>query len=582
METGARRRIVVGVVAALLFAWVAAYRFNTLGGALGGFDNDHFLHFVLAKQIEAGEQPVRDFLDAGLQGARPSLTYELSSLGQIVLGDNFRSEAVLTVAGVAAGGAITFVAGSALAPWPFALVTAVLSALVSPKLYGYPKVLTLAVAALLVVRYAKAPSWRGVFALAVWTAVAFLFRHDYAVYCGLGAVTVLACGRPWPAARRAGAVVVFGVAAVLAIAPSLWWIESHVGIRPYLQNGLEMSRREAQRTDLAWPVPALTGLSPASAADVLAREENTQAFLYYLFLALPAVALVAGARGLRVRGRDAGQAPALLALGVMTAALATLFLRGSLEARFGDMAPPVAVLGAALAGLAVEPGWRAPGWRVSAGAAALVLCVLSALAVWYLQDVRTELLRSGLFSSPAAVARQGARVSAELGRLPGAIRDAGASPSARAAAYLDACTTPADRVLVVGFAPEVLALADRRFAGGRPTVIPGFYEHPRYTRFTLRRLDGESVPLVLAEDEPYYAAFPELVERLRRDYDEGGRVPVDGDRSLRVLVRKGLASRPYGPAKWPCPAQVQPAQGPENSARMRGRVARPRPPSEVR
>ncbi len=129
-------------------------------------------------------------------------------------------------------------------------------------------------------------------------------------------------------------------------------------------------------------------------------------------------------------------------------------------------------------------------------------------------------------------------------------------------------------MLLVGFAPEVLALADRRFAGGRPTVIPGFYEHPLYARFTLRRLDDESVPLVLAEDEPYYAAFPELVERLRRDYAAGGRVPVDGDRSLSVLVRKGLASRPYGPEKWPCPAGGQSAQGSENSARMRGRVAR--------
>ncbi len=56
--------------------------------------------------------------------------------------------------------------------------------------------LTLAVAALLVVRYATSPSWRGVIALSLWTAVAFLFRHDYAVYCGLGAVTVIACGRP--------------------------------------------------------------------------------------------------------------------------------------------------------------------------------------------------------------------------------------------------------------------------------------------------------------------------------------------------------------------------------------------------
>ena len=96
-----RRRVIITVVAILLFGWVFLYRFNTLGGAFGGFDNDHFLHFVYAKQVQAGEQPLRDFLDAGLQGARPSLTYELSAAAQTYLGNNLRSEAWLTVGGVA-------------------------------------------------------------------------------------------------------------------------------------------------------------------------------------------------------------------------------------------------------------------------------------------------------------------------------------------------------------------------------------------------------------------------------------------------------------------------------------------------
>ena len=137
--------------AILLFGWVFLYRFNTLGGAFGGFDNDHFLHFVYAKQVQAGEQPLRDFLDAGLQGARPSLTYELSAAAQTYLGNNLRSEAWLTVGGVALGAAVAFIAGSMIAPWPWALATALLSALISPKLYGYPKVLVTAVASLLIV-----------------------------------------------------------------------------------------------------------------------------------------------------------------------------------------------------------------------------------------------------------------------------------------------------------------------------------------------------------------------------------------------------------------------------------------------
>ena len=46
-----RRGVVLAVVAVLLFAWVFLYRFNTLGGALGGFDNDHFLYMTIAKQV---------------------------------------------------------------------------------------------------------------------------------------------------------------------------------------------------------------------------------------------------------------------------------------------------------------------------------------------------------------------------------------------------------------------------------------------------------------------------------------------------------------------------------------------------
>jgi hypothetical protein len=101
-----RGKRTTGIVAGLLFLFVACYRFNTLGGALGGFDNDHFVHLALAGQVAAGEQPLRDFLDSGLQGARPSLTYELSALAQRLGGHNLRAEAWLTVLGVAAAAAL--------------------------------------------------------------------------------------------------------------------------------------------------------------------------------------------------------------------------------------------------------------------------------------------------------------------------------------------------------------------------------------------------------------------------------------------------------------------------------------------
>ena len=88
--------LVRAIVAILLLVFTGVYRFNNLGGTLGGFDNDHFVQFAYAKQVQAGERPLRDFAGLGLQGAWPSLTYAISAFAQERFGDNLRSEAVVT------------------------------------------------------------------------------------------------------------------------------------------------------------------------------------------------------------------------------------------------------------------------------------------------------------------------------------------------------------------------------------------------------------------------------------------------------------------------------------------------------
>ena len=540
----------VGVVAVLVFLFVACYRFNTLGGALGGFDNDHFLHLALAKQVEAGEQPLRDFLD-GVQGARPALTYELSALAQRVLGDNLRSEALLTVLGVAAAATVTFVAGTYVGPWPVALVTAVLAALLSPKLYGYPKVLVLAVACLLILSYARTPGWWRVAGMAAWTAVAFLFRHDYAVYCAIGCAIVLALAGPGLGWKCVGRVAAYGALTLVLLGPSLYWVQQHAGLVTYLQNAVSMSRRDSARTAIGWPVPSIAVTETVTAN--FEREENTQAWLYYLFVVLawlgPVVAVVRLRRG---TGADVRDAP-MLAVGLVTLLLSFVFLRGSLEARFGDMGPPLAVVAAWLASLGVEGSHR-PLLRRALGAAvtAAVLAV-TAPAIWTLQSVRAELERTGLRTSPVAVVQQAARAWQELGGMPESLRGSDvASPSGRAAYYLHECTTPDDRVMVVTYAPEVGALSGRLFAGGRASFLPGFFEDERHSRFLMDRLRRESVPIVLAEEEPYYAAYPLLPAYLRAVYVEQGRIEIDGGKQLRVLAKQERPSRPFGPQALPC------------------------------
>ena len=541
------------LVGALVFAGAFFYRFNGLGGALGGFDNDHFLHLAYAEQVQAGSQPLRDFLDSGLQGARPSLTYELSAAAQGLFGQNLRAEALLTTGATALGAVFVALAAWRLVPLPWALVTTALAVFVSSKLYGYPKVLVLAGAAWLFVRYAAQPTWRVLMMLAAWAAMAFLFRHDYAAYVGLGAsvllLTVHRSEHGTALARIVGLTLMVGV----LLSPSLLWIQRYAGIGPYLGNALDMGRREAERTDISWPTIDTSPLNGLSGWFEL--EANAEAWLYYLFLSVPLLALLLVWRQRRALTPTA---PALLAIAVMSVAVNQSFLRGSLEARFGDAAAPVAVLGAAV----IVGGPRRPGRFVIRGlrfATVAVILTGTTGAVWALGSVRSELGRSGLTRSPMAVARQAARVSNELGALPAAAwTEADPTPSVRAAQYLHQCTRPNDRILIMSYAPELLVLADRRFAGGRATTIPGFYEAAAYERVTMSRLRQESVPIVLTEDgaiyeDDYPASFPLLHAYLQREYEEAGALDVNGGHRLRVFARRGVppASR-FGRDGWPC------------------------------
>ncbi len=540
-----RRDVVVTVVAVLLFAWVFLYRFNTLGGALGGFDNDHFLYMTLAKQVEAGEQPLRDFLD-GVHGARPSLTYELSAGAQRLFGDNLRSEAWLTVTGVALGATVTFLAGSLIAPWAWALSTALVSALLSPKLYGYPKVLVTAVAALLIITYARRPTWWLVATMSVWTAAAFLFRHDYSVYCAVGffVVIVLAGDTPWRSRITRG--VVYGILTALLLAPSLWWIQRYRGIGEYVRNTLEMSRNEYERTQIGWPVVTLDGWSPFA---LFGTDANAEAWIYYLFLIVPI--LVVAVAGWRRRGREntASETAALVALSLMTAALWYSFLRGNLSARFGDMAPPVAVLAAWLLSRSISgpPSLR----TVAAGASAMAAFALTVLCTSRTGSVVSELRTSRLLEPRHTFARL-SQISTELAAMPRSLREAQAADRMQAADYLYRCTRPSDRVLVVGYDTDVPAFAERLFAGGRPTFVVGFYADDRYMRETIARLESQSVPIVLGGAEVDYQEFHLLGDYLHARYDEVGKVSST-EGPLRVFVRRGgRAATPSGPNMLPC------------------------------
>ena len=102
------RTAAVALIAFVIAACSFLYRFNTLGGPLGGFDNDHFPQLVRSITMLDGERPLRDFTDAELRALWPAPTYSTSALAQRVFGRSLRSEAMLTVGMLSIGAAALF------------------------------------------------------------------------------------------------------------------------------------------------------------------------------------------------------------------------------------------------------------------------------------------------------------------------------------------------------------------------------------------------------------------------------------------------------------------------------------------
>jgi len=201
-------RIVTWATAVLLFAATLAWRFLTFTG----FSNDHYVHLARAQQMRLGEWPVRDFVDPGLP-----LMYVVSLVGHAVGGPSLGTEFLIVAIAFAVGSVFTFLAASKLAgSIAIAFSMTLLQIAISPRTYGYPKVLLYAIAGWVIIALAERPTGRRIVLAAMLIAIAFLFRHDHGVYIGLACAAATAL-----ATRKEGAnVVVRSVTALTAARPS--------------------------------------------------------------------------------------------------------------------------------------------------------------------------------------------------------------------------------------------------------------------------------------------------------------------------------------------------------------------------
>ena len=293
---------------------------------------------------------------------------------------------------------------------------------------------------------------------------------------------------------------------------------------------------------------------------------NAVAWLYYLLLGLPCLAVVS--LGLtRLRGRAV---PAtwmkVLTTALVVVAAAPLWLRGNLyrSSRLSDLAVPAAVLGAFL----LARAFRRRGHRfATAGVASLAVVaylltagsivsfaqvkrgVDDALAVFDGQTRHTDIERrmTALFASPPPLEW----VSRETG-MRGAVE------------YLRHCTAPDDRVFMYGFYPEVLFFSGRGSAADRAVVLRGFFTQPREQQRTIDAI-GRGHPSVVLIDVAA-AGRPDggrlidvtlpLIDRyLSQHYVSAGVTGFGAstDAEFHVLVdRQRTATGTYGPFSLPC------------------------------
>jgi hypothetical protein len=241
----ASRRAILGGIAVLLFALSFWYRFASMGGTLGGFEDDEFVTLAYAQQIVLGDVPVRDFSENG-----SPLTHALSAAAIASIGPPLLAEALLTMSLLGISIVILFLlAERASASIPIATTVAVLCIALAPRFYNYPKLLAYAIALPALWWYIDRPSRTRLFVVAVAGAIAFLFRHDHGAYVAAGALVTVAAAF-WPDVRAAALeIVILGAMALALVAPYMAYTQGHGGAIPYLQAFVEFSRRSATQTN---------------------------------------------------------------------------------------------------------------------------------------------------------------------------------------------------------------------------------------------------------------------------------------------------------------------------------------------
>ena len=298
-------------------------------------------------------------------------------------------------------------------------------------------------------------------------------------------------------------------------------------------------------------------LSPFRIAPALHTDANADAWLFWLFWALPLLcALMLAWRVLRGLPRWPNEAAAIAALIVLGIAVDAGFLRDVLRTRFSDAIVPPVLLGAWVLGSCWGRPWRLRPVQRAVQLTAIIMLGITAAAIARVGEVGERLERTGLAEGVEATMLRAGQV-ADLLRQPH--RQAAAPPSYVSAAlmpfyaYLDRCMPPADRLLVTGEFPDVPVLAGRRFASDG-VVMGAWYSSAVRQDETLRRMRAHPPLFVVYLDPRAFTGRFKVISRyVDTEYVPFAVVDTESAGSVPILVH--VARRPQrtdAATGWPC------------------------------
>jgi hypothetical protein len=226
-----------------------------------------------------------------------------------------------------------------------------------------------------------------------------------------------------------------------------------------------------------------------------------------------------------------------------------------LESRLPDVIVPAVLLFAWLAGRAVRVAPFVARLVPVAGLA--LLATISAEAIAVVGDTYEQLDRTGLAEHPGRAAEFVRAKWAEFGdpysreQMP----DGRVEPLVPFFRYLQRCTTPDQRLLVTGNAPELYVFARRPFAGGLISWFPGYYAAAD-SALAQSRLDAQRVAFVLVLTDWYgewVRAFPPVAAWVSSRFMPMTDIRVNDERTVHVLVHRDfLGADPDASTGWPC------------------------------